>query len=43
VSGAISLLTIGRNVLSAPPTQASDTYLLPPFTQSALSGIKPAD
>jgi hypothetical protein len=43
VSGPVSLLTLGRNLLSAPPTLPSSTYPLPPFTQSIISGIKPSD
>jgi hypothetical protein len=43
VSGPVSLLTLGRNLLSAPPTLPSGAYPLPPFTQSVISGIKPSD
>jgi type II secretory pathway pseudopilin PulG len=42
-SGALSLLALGRSLLSVPPTPPSEAFILPPFTRGTITGVRPLE
>lgn len=42
-SGALSLLALGRRLLSVSPTPPSEAFILPPFTRSTITGVRPLE